>query len=117
MVSVNAIACCSSASKVETAESLEKLGIAPEDIKPVAPSAIETLQSDIPASELLKDIATPIVETKDEGKCGWLYLCSVNRIPLTHYSRELRSCVLALCRRELHLCVPTHVLWEDVNNS
>ena len=46
--------------------SLEKLGITPEDIKPVAPSAIETLQSDIPATELLKDIATPIVEMKEE---------------------------------------------------
>ena len=81
MISVNAIAPCSSAFKVETAESLEKLGIALEDIKPVAPSAIETLQSDIPASELLKDIATPIVETKDEGKCWCLYLCSVSQVP------------------------------------
>ena len=36
---------------------------------------------------------------------------------LTHCSRELRSCILSLCRRELHLCVVTHVLWEDVNNS
>ena len=54
--------------QIETAESLEKLSLAPEDIKPVAPSAIETPQLDIPANELLKDIAKPIEESKDEGK-------------------------------------------------
>jgi len=38
----------------------------------VAPSAIDSLQLEIPANELLKDIAKPIEESKDEGKHGHL---------------------------------------------
>ena len=63
--------------KVETTESLEKLSITPEDIKPVPPLAVETPQPEIPADELMKDIAQPVMEKKDEGKQDCLFLIDI----------------------------------------